>query len=378
VVKIPQVLVARRKCSGAGWRTDSRPAIGRADNLRELFGCGWVRTRASYVSTGRVYDAAAMSRQVLLACILSVAAVLSGEEPPKAAYPVDFFPLQVERQDLRMAYRDVKPTSAANGRTVLLLHGKNFSGLYWERVIRLLASRGFRVVVPDQIGFGVSSRPDIHYSLHQMAADTRALLDHLGIARVVVVGHSMGGMLATRFTLLYPGMVEKLVLEDPIGLEDYRTFVPYASIEELYKTELRATYESFLSYQKTYYTSWKPEYEPNVRDQAWVLGTGEYPRAALASALTSEMVYEQPVCYEFSRIAVPTLLIIGHEDRTVPGKARLSPEMKATAGDYPRLAEKTRAMIRGSKVVEVPNAGHIPHIERPELFDEALLGFLAK
>jgi len=319
-----------------------------------------------------------MKIRTLLICILWLGAALSAQEPPKGAYSAEFLPLQIERQDLRMAYRDVKPAANSNGKTVLLLHGKNFSGFYWERVIRLLASRGYHVVAPDQIGFGLSSRPDIHYSLHQMAANTRALLDHLGIARVVVVGHSMGGMLATRFTLLYPGMVEKLVLEDPIGLEDYRTFVPYASIEELYKSELNASYESFFNYQRGYYTSWKPEYEQYVRDQAWVLGTGEYPRDARASALTSEMVYQQPVCYEFSRIERPALLIIGHEDRTVPGKARLSPEMKAVAGDYPKLGRKAQEMIRGSKLVEVPGAGHIPHIEQPEAFDQALLSFLAE
>jgi len=319
-----------------------------------------------------------MRHHLLLPCALCLVAVAGAQKPPKAEYPVEFFPVRIERQDLRMAFRDVKPTAAANGRTILLLHGKNFSGYYWERVIRSLGVRGFRVVAPDQIGFGASSRPDIHYSFHQMAANTKALLDHLKIARVVVLGHSMGGMLATRFTLMYSGTVEKLVLEDPIGLEDYRTFVPYASIGELYKTELNATYESFLNYQKLYYTDWKPEYESYVRDQAWVLETGEYPRAALASALTSEMIYEQPVCYEFSRIAVPTLLIIGHEDRTVPGKARLLPEMKAIAGDYPKLGEKTHEMIRGSKLVEVQGAGHVPHIERPEAFDTALLGFLGE
>jgi len=319
-----------------------------------------------------------MNRNVWLGFLMCLAAALSAQEALRAAFAVEFFPVQIERQDLRMAYRDVRPTVPANGRTVLLLHGKNFSGFYWERVIGLLASRGFRVVAPDQIGFGASSRPDIHYSFHQMAANTRDLLDRLGIARVVVVGHSMGGMLATRFTLLYPGMVDKLVLEDPIGLEDYRTFVPYASVEELYKGELNATYESLLNYQKGYYTSWKPEYEQYVRDQAWVLGTGEYARDALASALTSEMVYQQPVCYEFSRIERPTLLIIGREDRTVPGKARLSPEMKAIAGDYPKLGKKTQEMILGSKLVEIQGAGHIPHIERPEAFDQALLVFLAE
>jgi len=319
-----------------------------------------------------------MSRNILLVWVACLAAALGAQEAPRPAYAIEFFPVQIERQDLRMAYCDVRPTVPANGKTVLLLHGKNFSGFYWERVMRLLAARGYRVVAPDQIGFGASSRPDIHYSFHQMAANTRALLDRLGIARVVVVGHSMGGMLAVRFTLLYPGMVDKLVIEDPIGLEDYRTFVPYASVEELYKGELNATYESLLNYQKGYYTSWKPEYEQYVRDQAWVLGTGEYARDALASALTSEMVYQQPVCYEFSRIERPTLLIIGREDRTVPGKARLSPEMKAIAGDYPKLGKKTQEMILGSKLVEIQGAGHIPHIERPEAFDQALLVFLAE
>ncbi len=322
-------------------------------------------------------------RALVIGALCLATALLVAEEgflaqPPKGAYSVEFLPLEVERQDSRMAYRDVKPATSPNGKTVLLLHGKNFSGFYWERVIGVLAARGYRIVAPDQVGFGASSRPSIHYSFHQMAANTKELLDHLGIARVVLVGHSMGGMLATRFTLLYPGMVEKLVLEDPIGLEDYRTFVPYAPLEELYRNELNSTYVSLLNYQKGYYTNWKPEYEIYVRDQAWVLGTGEYPRDALSAALTSEMIYEQPVCYEFSRIAAPTLLIIGHEDRTVPGKARLSPEMKAIAGDYPKLGKKTQEMIRGSKLVEVQGAGHIPHIEQPEAFDKALLGFLAE
>jgi len=325
-----------------------------------------------------MYDAPGMKLHALLIFALCISASLAAQEPPKGAYPVEFFPLQIERQDLRMAYRDVKPTAAANGKTVLLLHGKNFSGFYWERVTTLLASRGYRVIAPDQIGFGASSRPDIHYSFHQMAANTKALLDHLGVARVVLIAHSMGGMVGTRFTLLYPAIVEKLVLEDPIGLEDYRTLVPYVSVEELYKSELNATYEGFLNYQKGYYTTWKPEYEAYVRDQAWVLGTGEYPRDALSAALTSEMIYQQPVCYEFSRIAAPTLLIVGHEDRTVPGKARLSPEMKAIAGDYPKLGKKTQEMIRGSKLIEIQGSGHIPHIEQPDAFDRALLGFLAE
>src|SRR3989442_3002488 len=74
-------------------------------------------------------------------------------------FPVQFLPVTVERQEVRIAFMDVAPTVRANGRTVVLLHGKNFSGAYWEPTIRVLAAEGFRVIVPDQIGLGKSTKP---------------------------------------------------------------------------------------------------------------------------------------------------------------------------------------------------------------------------
>ncbi|MBD5653623.1 MAG: alpha/beta fold hydrolase [Candidatus Eremiobacteraeota bacterium] len=115
-------------------------------------------------------------------------------------FPVAFLPLTLEAHDVRMAYMDVAPQGRPNGRTVVLLHGKNFYGLYWETTIRDLTARGYRVVVPDQIGWGKSSKPAIAYSFDLLAANTAKLLDTLGVARAVLVGHSTGGMLATRFT----------------------------------------------------------------------------------------------------------------------------------------------------------------------------------
>lgn len=171
-------------------------------------------------------------------------------ENVKYPYPVNFLPLEVEGQDVRMAYMDIKPVNS-NGKTVVLLHGKNFGGYYWTNVIKAFTEKGFRVIVPDQIGFGKSSKPFIHYSFHQLAVFNKKLLDTLGINKAIILGHSMGGMLATRFTLMYPSAVDKLVLEDPIGLEDYRTFVPYRSVEQDYQTELKTSYESIKKYYQT-------------------------------------------------------------------------------------------------------------------------------
>lgn len=212
-----------------------------------------------------------------------------------------------------MAYMDVEPANA-NGKTILLLHGNNFNGYYWKDVIPALSKKGYRVIVPDQVGWGRSDKPDLHYSFHMLAANTKLLLDSLGVSKAVVVGHSMGGMLAIRFTLMYPSFVEKLVLENPIGLEDYKTFVPYQPLEKLFVKERSATYESYRKYQQGYYSKWKPEYEQYVQAQAESLKDTAFELTARANAVTYQMIYEQPVIYEFGNINNPTLLIIGQAD----------------------------------------------------------------
>ena len=294
-------------------------------------------------------------------------------ENVKYPYPVQYLPLRVEGQDIRMAYMDVKPQNP-NGKAVILFHGKNFGGYYWTDVIKALTTKGYRVIVPDQIGFGRSSKPFIHYSFHEFARYNKKLLDTLGIQKIIVLGHSMGGMLATRFTLMYPNMVEKLLLEDPIGLEDYRTFVPYESAEEDYKTELKTSYESVKKYyQSSYFTQWKPEYNYLVQIGANVNKSADFPRYAMVSALTYEMIYEQPVCYEFGLIKVPTVLFAGKEDNTIVGKALLTPEQQAMHGQYKVLAPETAKKISDCKIIMFDNCKHIPHIEVKDEFLKALI-----
>ncbi len=289
-------------------------------------------------------------------------------------YPVSYLPVQTDGQYLRMAYMDVKPTVAANGKTVMLFHGKNFGGYYWTNVIRALTAKGYRVVVPDQLGFGKSSKAFIHYSFHKLARFNKKLLDTLGIQKVYVLGHSMGGMLATRFALMYPEAVEKLLLENPIGLEDYHTFVPYLSAEEEYATELKTTPESVKKYYQTsYFDEWKPEYDYLAKIGGNVSRSADFPRYAKVAALTYEMIYEQPVCYEFGLIKVPTVLLIGTNDNTIVGKALLSDAEKARHGKYAELAPATAKKIPNAKLITFDGVKHIPHWQIPERFMKALI-----
>lgn len=258
----------------------------------------------------------------------------------------------------------------------MLLHGKNFNGFYWKDVIPYFTARGYRVVVPDQIGWGQSDKPTLSYSFHLLAEHTKRLLDSLRIGRVQLVGHSMGGMLATRFALLYPERVDRLVLENPIGLEDYKTFVPYRPIDSVIATERRSDYAALRKYQQSYYPQWEAGYEPYVAAQFFANQRPSPEQAALVSALTYAMIYEQPVVYEFKNLNVPTLLIIGQEDRTVVGKALLAPAVAAKRGQYPQLGRNTKSLIPGAQLVELPGVGHIPHIQVTGRFNEAVLKFL--
>jgi pimeloyl-ACP methyl ester carboxylesterase len=175
-----------------------------------------------------------------------------------------------------MAYMDVPPGSESNGKTVVLMHGKAFGGYYFEHVIEASTAAGCRVVVPDQIGWGKSSKPDIHYSFQLLAANTAAL-----------------------------------------------------------------------------------------------------PRWARAAALTFQMIYQQPVRYEYHLIAPPTLLIVGAEDHVVPLGQYAQPEDLARLGDFIGLSEAAARDIPNAKRVVIPECGHIPHIEHPAQFLDAFLPFLA-
>lgn len=293
-------------------------------------------------------------------------------------FPVHYLPLNLQKQKLRMAYMDVKP-SKANGKTVLLLHGKNFSGAYWDSTAKVLSQNGYRVIMPDQVGFGKSSKPTtFQYSFHLLAQNTKTLLDSLGVTKVSVLGHSMGGMLASRFVLMYPDRVEKFILENPIGLEDYKLKAPYTAVDALYQAELKQSYEKIKAYQlESYYGGqWKPQYDKWVDMLAGWTKNPNYPIIAWNAALTSEMIYTQPVVYELENITAPTLLMIGQRDRTAIGKNLVSEEVRKTMGNYPELGKKTAQRIKTSTLVELDNVGHLPHIERFDLFIQPLLRFL--
>jgi pimeloyl-ACP methyl ester carboxylesterase len=308
-------------------------------------------------------------------------------------FPVSFHEIQFQEQKLRMASMDVAPNPSAGvgsgenvaagppQQVVVLLHGKNFSGAYWAPTIRALTDQGHRVIAPDQIGFGKSSKPACYpFTFHALSTNTFSLLDSLGVERFALAGHSMGGMLAVRMALMHPERVERLVLVNPIGLEDWKLIVSYRTVDENLAQELLATPESIREYQRVNYFGgeWKPEYEGLSEILAGWTRHPEYRRVAWNAALTSDMIFTQPVLYEFDRLKMPTLLIIGQRDRTAIGKDRVPKDVAARLGDYPALGKEAARRIPGARLVEIPEAGHLPQVDSFEEYSKALLDFFRR
>jgi len=329
---------------------------------------------------------------VLLAAVaLSGAATAQTPTPPAAAlpplgiglegveypYPVHYLDLIIEGQPLRMAYMDVAPIAAPNGKTVVLLHGKSFSGDYWSHTIATLTGQGYRVIAPDQIGFGKSSKADIRYHFDILARNTKMLLDNLGVSRAAIVGHSFGGMLAVYFARDYPEATEVLALENPIGLEDYRSAIPPQPLETLVKTEMVQTPQSFRAFMAAFFVGWPPVAQHYTDVFSRVLQSPEYSRWARASALTYDMIFNEAIRYEYRLLKMPVLLVIGQSDRSVFFRRYASPEAIKPLGNWPVLGREALKDLPDGKLVEITGAGHVPHIEKPEEFETALTTFLA-
>ena len=295
-------------------------------------------------------------------------------------WPVQSMTFDIVGQPAAMSFMDIAP-ARPNGRSVVLLHGKNFCGATWESSARALSAAGYRVLIPDQIGFCKSAKPRAAQdSFEMLASFTRRLMESRGITRAAIVGHSMGGMLAMRFAILYPDSVERLVLVNPLGLKDRsEEGLPYVDVDTLWAGEKKTSYASIKAYQQQnyYHGRWKPAYDRWV----WMLA-GMYQGAgrdtvALAQAKTSEMIKTQPVVHELYRIKPPTTLLIGTLDKTAFGRAQTPPNLRRFLEAIPVAAQTAVTRMPNATLVKLDGLGHSPQVEDAARFEKTLLATLA-
>lgn len=298
-------------------------------------------------------------------------------------YPVEFFHFTSQQNALSMAYMAVSPPNTTEAtETIVLLHGKNFCGATWNQTIDVLLQAGYRVIAPDQIGFCKSSKPSTYqFSLSQLALNTNLLLTSLHITKATILGHSMGGMLSARYALMFPSQTSRLVMVNPLGLENWFSLgVPYQAIDVTYQTELATTFTSLKSYQQaTYYSgTWDPSYDIWVNMLLSIYQGPLGKTFAYNMALTTDMVFTQPIIEELPKVKMESLLVIGDTDNTAIGKAWAPADVKPLLGHYEVLGKQVSARIPNCTLIEFAELGHAPQIQDPDRFHGALLGWLLK
>ncbi|MCW8936094.1 MAG: alpha/beta hydrolase [Gammaproteobacteria bacterium] len=301
---------------------------------------------------------------------------LDGFEYPFKVYT---FKLNSQNQDLKMRYMDIGDKHSR--KVIILLHGKNFSGYYWEKIAKDFVKKKYRVIIPDQIGFGKSSKPDFYqYSFGQLGLNTKSLLDSLNIKKADIVGHSMGGMLAVTFAVNYVNFVNKLILINPIGLEDYSKYVEFKDTNFFYKRELDTTLDKAINYQKNNYYDgkWSSEYENLLKPLKGMLAGEDWKIVAWNNALTYGPIFSENIVARFSQIKNETFLIIGTRDKTGPGRAWLKEGVTRKLGDYKNLGKSTQNKIEDSMLIELDGLGHMPQYENYNVFIRALYKVIDK
>ncbi len=252
-----------------------------------------------------------------------------------------------------LAYLDPHP----EGKTVaLLLHGLGSTGDSWQLQFPALRMAGCRPIAPDVPGFGESRFANGSWSIAKAAAGMVALLDELGVEKAHVVGISMGGVLALQLALSHTDRVEKLVLVSTFArLRPKRLVNWYYFLKRFFLTitmdpEAQAHYVA----QRIFPGADQEIYRQTLVKEILQADRGTYRQAMMALGRFD-------VESRLREIHAPTLVITGERDTTVP------PQNQRV------LVEK----IPGARQVVFPDAGHGVIVDQPDLFNQALVKFLA-
>ena len=277
-------------------------------------------------------------------------------------YPVEFMNFEVYGQDVRIAYMNVAPMGPSNGRTVVLHHGGSYYGWYWKEQIEALTAEGYRTIVKDRLGWGKSSKPILPYSMSLHASNTAQLMHSLGISEAAIVGHSIGGQMATRFAFLYPEMTTHLVTINQIGLTDNRPgrgFNPFNGEIDV-DPDLQRAYEADVRTDTRRYAKWKPEFLEHLRIRHGQRLSGDWPRLTYVRRLGGNLRSMDTVVNDWPHIGTKTLILGGEID----------------GPNFPEHARRAADILPNAEVFLIPNVGHNPHEEAPGIVNAELIRFL--
>jgi pimeloyl-ACP methyl ester carboxylesterase len=242
-----------------------------------------------------------------------------------------------------------------NNPVIVLLHGLGGSSAHWVTSITPLSEK-FRVIVPDQIGFGKSDKPFISYRVGTYVDFLDAFLTQLKIEKASIAGISLGGWIAAQYTITYPKRVEKLVLVDAAGFAPPKDFDP-KFFQNLFPTT-RAQVKQSISlvfYNSSLFTS-DAAIDLQLTNR-FSAGDGYTIQQIIESVKRSEDYVDG----KLGQIKQPTLIMWGKQDGLITVD----------------VGERYKREIANSQLIVFDKAGHAPNFEKAAEFNAALLKFLS-
>jgi non-heme chloroperoxidase len=255
-----------------------------------------------------------------------------------------------------------------SGKPIVMIHGYPLNGNSWERQERVLLPEGYRVITYDRRGFGRSSQPTVGYDYDTFTADLNALLEHLALDDVVLVGFSMGTGEVTRYLGTHGsrrvrkaallGVVPPFLLKS----DDNPEGVDRQVFEDIKSTIVKDRYAFFKGFFDNFYNVDKLAPE-RISEQAWqasfnvAAGSSPYATYACVETWLTDFRGDLP------KIDVPTLVVHGNDDRILPFSA---------------TAERLSGLIADVKLVTVEGGPHNIAWTHPDEVNKALLEFLAE
>ncbi|HEV2764596.1 MAG TPA: alpha/beta fold hydrolase, partial [Pyrinomonadaceae bacterium] len=278
-----------------------------------------------------------------LLCTLCLAATAAAQAP--AAQP---------QKEAVVFGQKIKYVEAGSGPVVVLLHGLGGNMSNWAFNTPALAQK-FRVIVPDQVGFGQSDKPLVNYRVGTYVDFLDKFLAELKVERATLVGNSLGGWIAALYTLRHPAKVERLVLVDAAGFAPPKEFDinALAGLNPSTREEMKR-----LAGLVFFNPMFKSDAAVDVLlAQRLSAGDGYTIQSLVESIHRGEDMLDA----RLDRIKQPTLILWGREDRLTP---------------LAREGERFKREIAGSQLVVFDNCGHVPQAECAADFNAALLKFL--
>lgn len=272
--------------------------------------------------------------------------------------------------DLKLAYRE----SGTNSQPALvLLHGlAETSAYFWRPLIQHFAPH-YHIIAFDLLGHGDSDTPDWGYDVEHQAFLIANALEQMGLSKVILLGHSLGGVIAARLCIDYPHLVQKLVLYDsPLSegprknLMLFLKNVPVTAVMLLglviFPRNVARIGMSFVPLRlstRMILRHWRVPYHPDRMDGEFLDHSTRNSSTALMESVRSAYL-DHNIVRDLNRLSIPTCVIVGDSDRLLPVP----------------VAQSFARYIPNVHIEIIEQAGHVALLDQPDLFNRALNKFL--